>query len=269
MTTRKYSKPLIQRPRFSHDGEIRYLLPKAMVERHDEIAITIELICNRKLFGECYRRLMPNCYRSLGRKSGVMIGAFIPSKLIIPEMKFPGDFDLLIIPYNNDRLLISETLIVEIKIVRAKYIKQGKAPNEFGFSQANATLQNGFPYAAVAHLVTSDTSPIEEWREMLSATVADADTGKLEDLKEIAVDMRPFNLMLRSFGRLNSNCNDNSLGLLAAYISTENTGLWFPQGRPAKKNPLASMPTLRAIAEYYNANFKSFLDTPKYDSLLA
>jgi len=197
-----------------------------------------------------------------------MIGAFIPSQLIVPEMKFPGDVDLLIIPYSNDRLLISETLIIEIKIVRAKYIKQGKAPNEFGFSQAKATLKNGFPYAAVAHLITSDASPVEVWREMLSATVADADSGKLKDLEEIAVDMLPFDLMLRSFGRLNSNCDDNSLGLLAAYISTENTGMWFPQGRPAKKNPLASMSTLRAIAEYYNANFKSFLDTPKYDPLL-
>lgn len=147
------------------------------------------------------------------------------------------------------------------KAVRAKFSKQGKSPNEYGFSQAKAVLAHGFPYSAVGHLITSDGSPEDSWRKILVTRVLDAEGG-VEIPTETLADMLPSALIDRSFGRLNANCDQDSLGLFAAYIADE--GIWFPSARPAKRNPSASQMTLDAIALYYERNYKRFIDTPKY-----
>jgi len=262
MTTSYYAK-LLHRPKQLRDGDELYL-PRDWIEKYHEFAVTFGLICNRQLFGSCYRELMPKTYEVLGRRGGVMIGYFIKSTHLIPEMTFPGDIDLLVIPYNDDRLLISETLAIEIKIVRARFSKQGKAPNEFGFSQAEGAISHGFPYSAVAHLIVSDKSPSENWETLLSARVADSVTGRLDNLKEIKIDAMPLNLIHRSFGRLRANRTHDSLGLLAAYISMESGGHWTPTGEPALKNKKTSHVALQSITDYYELNYRQFIDTPKY-----
>src|SRR5690349_15958157 len=151
--------PLTHRPRRIGDGEVAIVLPKALFEKDDEIALGARLVCNRRLFGACYSGIVPSYYDSMGRESGVMVGGFVRSANVLPAMSFPGDIDLLVIPYENDELVVSETLTIELKAVRAKFAKQGKSPNEYGFSQAKAMLSHGFPYSAVAHLITSDSSP--------------------------------------------------------------------------------------------------------------
>ena len=259
-----YRIALTHRPPLFRDGEKVFYVQKKLVERNSEVAVTLSLICNRRLFGQCYGQLMPKQFYAMGKHSGVMIFPFAPSTSIIPQITFPGDIDLLLIPYDNNELIVSETLAIEIKIVRARYLKQGNAPNEFGFSQAKAILSHGFPYSAVAHLVVSDTSPIEAWRPTMVTTVLNAETGTIDTLKKINMDMLPIDLINRSFGRLKANCENESLGLLAAYISRDSESLWLPSGRAATKNPQFSQSTVAAIKEFYNSNFQHFLDTPKY-----
>lgn len=241
-------------------------LPRTLVERDDEIAVTVALMCNRRLFGECYRSLMPEHFETMGLGSGVMIGAFIPSAQIDQGITFPGDIDLLVIPYEDDHLILSATLAIEVKIVRAKYAKQSKAPNEFGFSQAKATLSHGFPFAAVAHLITSDESPEDAWGDVLIAQLVDANTGGLDFLEETKRDLMPTDLISRSFGRLNANCDHDYLGLLAAYVHRGNSanGIWSPSAKAATRSLQTSESTLEAIAQYYRRNFRNFMDTPKY-----
>lgn len=258
-----YRVSLKDRPRTLSDGDEIYL-PKRLVEKNHEIAVTVALMCNRKLFGASYRSLMPSTYRGLGRHSGVMIGMCVPSAHIIPELTFPGDIDLLVIPYDDDQLLVSETLAIEVKVVRAKYSKQGKAPNEFGFSQAKAILAAGFPYSAVAHLIVSDNSPVSAWEGLMAAKVLDVETGRLRIFESIRVDTMPSNLISRSFGRLQANCTHKSLGLLAAHISFDSGGFWSPLTKPAEKNTRVSSVALNSIAEFYAKNFRQFMDTPKY-----
>ncbi len=263
MTT-NFRYPLTRRPRFYRAGELAFPLPKAWFERYDERALTCALICNRKLFGACYLDLVPQLYRSMGKRSGVMIQPLVPTTLIIPGEKFPGDIDLLVIPYDDDELLLSETLAVEIKVVRARYLKQGKAPNEFGFSQASAALSLGFPYVAVMHLIVSDVSPKDQWRRVAVAKVLDADTGQIGSLTQMDRDLLPMDLIDRSFGRLVSNCPNNSIGLVSAYIEYERNGHWMPNVRKAIKNTHLPESLMVALARYYERQFSEFFDTPTY-----
>lgn len=92
--------------------------------------------------------------------------------------------------------------------------------------------------------------------------VIDADAGTVEDPWETSADLLPADLIDRCFGRLRANCDDDCLGLVAAYIKGE--GVWSPSARPARRNPHIASATLEAIAVCYKNNFRRFMDIPKY-----
>lgn len=254
------------RPRIYSDGENIFYLRKKLVLDNSEIAVILSLICNRRLFGRSYCGLMPDCFENMGKKGGVLIGICVPTGLIIPGITFPGDIDLLVIPYEKDRLIVSKTLCIEVKVVRATYSKQSKAPNEFGFSQANATLAHGFPYSAVAHIIAGNSSPQESWREVFLVEIKNPDTGELGKFSKIRTDMLPRTLMDRTSGRLNAHCNNAAIGLLSAYVSYGSDGFWLPWAKPATKNPKLSMTTCKNIGDYYKKYYRYFVDIPKYAS---
>ncbi|WP_211253623.1 hypothetical protein [Alkanindiges illinoisensis] len=221
-------------------------------------------ICDRKLFGAGYRELIGNYFESMGKASVVMIYPFVKSSSIVSNLNFPGDIDLLIIPYEDNQLIVSKTLAIELKIIRAKFTKQAKSPNDFGFSQAIGLLKAGFPYVAVAHLIISDHSPKDYWREVGMAQVLNTDTGAAKWLGLSKKDMMPIDLMTRAYGRLKANCPNENIGLLASYIDKNNSGLWFPEGRAAQFNPESNINTLEQITEFYYRNYENFIDTRKW-----
>lgn len=257
----EYRIPLNVRPKRIRDGEIATVLSKRLVEKSDERAMGAKLVCNRRLFGDCYHTLAPRFFDRVDDKRGVMIASFVSSTEIFPDLTFPGDIDLLVIPYFDDELIISETLAIELKVVRASFAKQGKSPNDFGFSQSKAMFDYGLPYSALAHLITSDTSPEENRREMLVTRVVDADAGIVEPPWSQRVDMLPSDLIARSYGRLKSNCDTDSLGLLSTYVT--DTGIRTSEGRAAARNPKVPIAVLDAIARFYKLSFRKFFDTPR------
>ncbi|MGG2096696.1 hypothetical protein ABFY41_03715 [Acinetobacter haemolyticus] len=257
-------RPLKLKPNYKGDGEDIFYINQKLVNKKDEIALTLMYICDRQLFGMGYRILMRELFDGMGKKSGVLICPFIKSQTILPSLSFPGDLDLLIIPYDNDQLIISKTLVVEVKVIRAKFLKQQKSPNDFGFSQANGLLEAGFPYVAVLHLIISDESPQDYWREIMMARIIGHD-GEAESLGLLKKDMMPVDLIKRAYGRLNANCLNASMGLLASYIELEEPhGKWFPIGRPALSNPKSSQDTFDKIANFYYKNYEFFMDTSKW-----
>jgi hypothetical protein len=74
-------------------------------------------------------------------------------------------------------------MAIEVKAIRASFAKQGRSPNEYGFSQAAALIAIGFPYVTVAHLIVSDRSPRSAWRKMMGAVVLNSD-GELGEFVE-------------------------------------------------------------------------------------
>lgn len=254
--------PLKVMPLFFGHGSRIYTMPMKWVEKRDERYVTLSFITNRALFGRGLNQLLGSYYDQMSVGSGVLIAPFVPINLLVPQAKFPGDIDLLIIPYEGNQLVLSHVLAVELKVVRASFLKQGKGPNEFGFSQAQALLEHGFPRVAVGHLITSDRSPTSHWREMLVTTLIDADSGLCEAPIGFSMDTLPAGLIVRCHGRMKSRCPDSDMGLLALYVG--DGGGWLPDGREATFNPNTKEELLERIAEFYHQYFAAFLLNPKY-----
>lgn len=234
-----------------------------LVEKDDEIAVGLQFICNRPLFGACYLRLASDYFWTMPYGSGVFISPFVPSDQILSKMRFPGDIDLLIIPYEEDRLITSRTLAVELKVIRASYERQGRSPNRFGFSQALSLLDHGFPRVAVIHLYTSDESPESAWRDVEIARIVDVDSGRVELQGRIKADLMPVDLITRGFGRLKSNRPDDRIGVVSAYFSERSR--WDPMGACYELNPNAKAEVMEAVGSYFQTNFERFMDIPRHD----
>ena len=259
----RLSIPISGRPRFYRSGEAAIPIPMHLVEKDDEIAVGLQFICNRPLFGACYLRLTSDYFWAMPYGSGVFVSPFVPSDLILPEMLFPGDIDLLVVPYEGDQLIISRTLAIELKVIRASYERQGKSPNRFGFSQALSLLDHGFPRAAVIHLYTSDESPESAWRDVEIARIVDADSGRVELEGTVKADLMPVDLITRGFGRLKSNRPDSRIGVVSAYFADGSR--WEPMGARYESNPNGSVEVMEAVGSYFQTSFKRFMDIPRHD----
>lgn len=247
-------------------------MPESLMQRVAEEALIISFMCDRKLFGLAYWEVQPEYFESMPLESGVFIAPLTRTADIIRNAERPGDIDLLVIPYEKDYLILERVLVIEVKAVRARFSRQGKSPNEFGFSQALSLLNLGFPYVAVAHLIVSDVSPPEYWREMMTAEILDQN-GRAGNFGRAKMDSMPESLTERAFGRLVRNCEMRDVGLISAYIHSPLFGncnprqhmLRFPSGRPAGLNLLVRIQTLDAVAAYFHEHSCEFLDTPRFD----
>lgn len=241
-----------------------FMVPTGAAHKYDERYVTYAWLGNRRLFGEVYRRLLPEYFQSMPMDGGVMIGSFIRSESVFPGLSFPGDIDVLVIPYEKDQLVLSRTLTIEIKIIRATYLRQEKSPNQFGFSQAGGLLAAGFPYVAVGHLIVSDHSPKEAWRDVGMTTIIDADVGSCTPMQIATRDMLPADLMDRSHGRLLNNCPNPVLGYFSAYPVSK--GTWFPRCAKTSPNPFVSEEVMDGVYDFYQQNHQSFLWTRSHPS---
>ncbi|CAG9259748.1 hypothetical protein PCAR4_470018 [Paraburkholderia caribensis] len=91
--------------------------------------------------------------------------------------------------------------------------------------------------------------------------VVDADAGIVEPPWSQRVDTLPSDLIARSYGRLKSNCDTDSLGLLSTYVT--DTGIWTSERRAAARIPKVPIAVLDAIARFYKLSFRKFFDTPR------
>lgn len=265
MDIHNYRKPFHCRPRHIANGAPAFAIPNKLLENNDEIALAIRLITERKLFGMCYQLLLPEYFHSMPYDSGVFIRGLVQTNSILPNVTFPGDIDLLIIPYEGNSLLLSKSLVVELKAIRATFLKQGKSPNQFGFSQANALLEAGFPYVAVGHLVVSDKSPSTSWRQIGVTRIIDQVTGECEPIREAYADQLPNDLLGRAHGRLEKNCTNLAIGYFSAYLTDlTDEGIWCPYGSRTEWNCKTSKDVLDAIYDYYCRHAESFYETRRY-----
>ena len=152
---------MVSRPPYLPNKAAVAYLPISSIEKATEQAVTIQFVADRRLFGACYSLLRPEYFDTAQQGCGVMIAVEVESQEIVSDMKFPGDIDILIIPYEGNQLIVSDTLAVEVKVVRARFERQEKSPNQFVFSQAKSLLKYGFPFVAVVHLIVSDKSPLQ------------------------------------------------------------------------------------------------------------
>jgi hypothetical protein len=269
----RYRKAVANTPPYYSSGELAVHLPRSMAAQRAEVALIIEFMMRRFLFGLSYSQMQPDYFFDMPRDSGVFIKPLIPTRCIFTGRDKPGDIDLLIIPYEGNQLVLERVLAIEFKVIRASFQKQGRSPNDYGFSQAESLLSLGLPYVAVGHLIVSDESPEKYWQEILCCKVLDED-GLLSQPWPVRVDTMPSRLVERAHGRLLANRTHRSLGLLAAYLTFSGDPAMYrrdqestkvPSGSPALLNPKRSKEALDAVAGHFEQNYKSFFRTPRFD----
>ena len=207
--------------------------------------------------------------------SGVALGVAVPTRLLGSHIQRPGDIDLLVVPYHGADLILDRILAVEVKVVRASYCRQNKSPNDFGFTQAQALMELGFPYVAVVYLIVSDQSPSEAWQWTGVARVIDRE-GRVELLPRERQDLLPATLIERSFGRLVSNAPVEEIGLASVYIDQPSLtpagvyslgpNIWMPRGRAASRNAKYDPRLMEKTADLFLANRDGLIVTPRHDS---
>jgi hypothetical protein len=244
----------------AEDGKPAFAMDARWVATRDERGLICQWVSDLKPFGVAYRYLQPD--DELWAKSGVLVCPLIETDEVLPGVTRPGDIDLLLIPYENGDLILSRVVAIEAKAVRATYLRQGKSPNDFGFSQASALLDTGFPYVGVVHLVTSDISPKEAWKSVGRARVLKDD--KVELLPDVDADWLPVDLVRRSFGRLAANCTRPEIGLVAAYVNDrlskrDRNLFWLPLCRRVLPNPKFDPSVARLVGQFYEQHSHRFL----------
>lgn len=267
-----YRRPIFNRPKFLGDGQKAALINPRHASRRHELALIIEFIVRRRLFGFSYMFLQPDYFNEMPPASGVFLLPVVSTALLFPGINKPGDIDLLIVPYEKDELVLDRVMAIEFKIIRASFNRQGKSPNEFGFTQALHLQRLGFPFVCVGHIIISDQSPSEHWMDVMCGELADDD--KLINLRTVRADPMPSDLIERAFGRLEANSPSKSLGLLAAYMKfsgdreqyfSDQSSVRIPSARPATLNPAYKISALDAVDAFFHKYFRHFFDTPRHD----
>jgi hypothetical protein len=246
-----------------------FAIPRHWIERNAEESLLLRFICHRELFGLAYGSLQPEFMRNMPPRSGVYICPLVPTRVVFPTAKRPGDIDLMIIPYEENQLVLDRAMAIEVKVTRARFLNQGKSPNDFGYSQAESLLSLGFPYVAVAHLIISDTSPRDAWKLFPGIRLI-GDGGRAGKIEAVKADPMPRDLIERGFGRLEKSCPRPEIGFVSAYLGMldesgrEKDATWYPMGKQAFLNPLASVDAAQSLGDLFERYSQRFLDNPRW-----
>ena len=261
-----------RRPKYLGDGEVAYYAHEPFLRKRPEFQLTLWIMIHRYLFGLIYGGLMPAYFYSMPLGSGVFVSPTVPTHLLRKDIIKPGDIDLLIIPYEDEELVLDQVLAVEIKIIQATFLKQGKSPGGMGFSQANGLIRMGFPHVAVAHLIVSDESPEETWKPMGVFRVLNSD-GLLEPLPDQNVDHMPVHLMQRALRRMQAHSPVPQIGCAAVYLGQRSViiennhydgSTWHPHVMPTSVNPNMDPELLTRVGKLFDRNFRMFMDIPRF-----
>lgn len=266
MVAKEYRRRMAHRPPHYYDEEQNRIMFARSSRKHkekwDEELVVARILADMRIVGRWLNTLMPNLYLESGLYSGVMVSMSVPSEELIPGMSFLGDVDILVIPYCGDDLILSKTVVVEIKVIRGEKRRPGKSPNRFGYSQAQALIDEGFPYVAVGHVVVTDDSSEKPNRDMLAANVGENET--ISSHAPVAVDMFENDFALRALGRLSKNCPNDQIGYFA--MNYDGRRLFEPLGRSCGYNRNCTKRLLDRIMYFYEKNYRVFCEVPRYSN---
>lgn len=261
----KYRKPIPIRPPIYHDREKHraMLAPFAhkIKTKCDEEYLVAQIIANMHIVARWFPALMPNLYLESGLHSGLMMTMSAPSQRVVPDMSFPGDIDILAIPYDEGDLILSDTLAVEVKILRGEKNRPGKSPSKFGCSQASSLLKHGFPHVAVGHIIVTDDPLDNSGKTMLVGSIGKNEV--ITSLTTASIDMFEHDLARRDFGKLAKRCGKH-IGCFA--MNYDGVRTFEPKGHSCERNPEYKVELFEQIYEYYRTHSYFFFEAPRYSN---
>lgn len=119
-------------------------------------------------------------------------GLYVGINLLREEFGFdknekPGDFDLIIIPYGENKIFFERTGACEVKVVRPTRKKPLKNANSLGRTQLNGLIKDGFPFVGLMHLSMSE--PLKDFeKSTLDYCTIKANSGKKPEEGKIHED---------------------------------------------------------------------------------
>lgn len=238
-------------------------LSRKIKNKWDEECVVANVIANMNVFARWYSTLQPNLYLESGLRSGVMVAMSLPIQELTRGLSFPGDVDILAIPYEDDCLIPSLATVVEIKVLRAEKRRLGKSPNQYGFSQASSLLHHGFPYVAVGHVIVTDDVRDEPSRKMLLAEMDSRNCAVSSSV--IVEDAFEVDLCNRTYGRLVANTVDDSIGLFS--MNFDGLRVFEALGKACAFNPQYDSGVLDGIQRFYEQNTDLFFEIPRYSDI--
>jgi len=92
-------------------------------------------------------------------------GFYIASNILREELGFnnltkPGDFDILLIPFSDNKVHFERTCAIEVKVVRPTRSKPKKNANSMGEEQVYGLINDGFPLVGLIHICMAE--PLKE-----------------------------------------------------------------------------------------------------------
>lgn len=103
----------------------------------------------------------PVGYDEFGKYNGFYITfETLREKLGFDKKEKPGDFDILLIPFSDQKIYFERTCALEVKIVRPNRKNPKKAPNSYGINQIEGLIKDGFPLVGLIHICM--TEPLNE-----------------------------------------------------------------------------------------------------------
>ena len=97
----------------------------------------------------------------------------------------PGDFDILVIPYNDDNILFERSGVYEVKVVRPTRQNPQKNANSLGITQLKGLISDGFPFVGLIHVSMSEPLLDNEKSVIQFCTLPANDGKKIPDGKEL------------------------------------------------------------------------------------
>lgn len=74
----------------------------------------------------------------------------------------PGDYDIIFIPYNENKLFYERTAVFEVKIARPTFDNPSKSTNSPGKTQLYGLIEDGFPLVGLLHVVIAKPLLLEQ-----------------------------------------------------------------------------------------------------------
>lgn len=114
----------------------------------------------------------------------------ISQELVFDKNQKLGDYDIIVIPYDDDRVLFERVGVCEVKIVRPTRNNPSKNANSMGITQVKGLIEDGFPFVGLIHVCMSEPLKDEDKMKINFCTIPanggeDDDSPKIEEGKTL------------------------------------------------------------------------------------